>query len=346
MATTSIAIRFPPIFKPKFNLYRSITLEMGSQTPTKRPTCPSCTKPIRLCLCSRFKTPLFNNPISVTILQHNHEKNHPLNSTRIAALGLKNLTVTTVSDVHLEAKFLIYLLNPGFNDERLDLEALDEDLEDTQFGGCRKSGKRLKLETLCEEEADISATMEKCGYNCTLMRLRSSNITMDKPDFDKLADSQVGKDAIANGFIVRKLHKDQLGRRFDEEDSEEYTIVVPPRAALLFPAKKSINVDYVGVEVKHLVVLDGTWAKAKRMYHENPWLKLLPHLKLDLKQLSLYSEVRQQPKLGCLSTIESIVSAMKALGADCQELDNLLDVFESMVVDQRRCKDERLNKPS
>ncbi|KAF9600775.1 hypothetical protein IFM89_012383 [Coptis chinensis] len=36
----------------------------------------------------------------------------------------------------------------------------------------------------------------------------------------------------------------------------------------------------------------------------------------------------------------------RALGNDCQELENLLEVFESMVVDQRRCKDESLGKIS
>ncbi|KAM3222818.1 hypothetical protein T459_20781 [Capsicum annuum] len=77
------------------------------------------------------------------------------------------------------------------------------------------------------------------------------------------------------------------------------------------------------------------------MYNENPWLKMLPHVRLDVEKLSLYSEVRRQPKAGCLSTIESIVYALKAVGEENSKgLDHLLDVFESMVVDQRRCKDE------
>ncbi|MCL7028044.1 hypothetical protein MKW94_023388 [Papaver nudicaule] len=80
------------------------------------------------------------------------------------------------------------------------------------------------------------------------------------------------------------------------------------------------------------------------MYYENPWLKLLPHLILSLDKLSLYGEVRQQPREGCLSTIESVVFAMKGLGHDQQGLDALLDVFESMVGDQRRFKAENLSR--
>ena len=41
-----------------------------------------------------------------------------------------------------------------------------------------------------------------------------------------------------------------------------------------------------------------------------------------------------------MSTIESIVYAMKEMGEDTESLDNMLDVFESMVGDQRRCKDK------
>ncbi|WJX59452.1 hypothetical protein P8452_44770 [Trifolium repens] len=49
-------------------------------------------------------------------------------------------------------------------------------------------------------------------------------------------------------------------------------------------------------------------------------------------------------KAGYLSTIESIVFTLKAVGENHKGLDNLLDTFESMFDDQRRCKDERLSK--
>lgn len=97
-----------------------------------------------------------------------------------------------------------------------------------------------------------------------------------------------------------------------------------------------------------MIVLDGTWAKANRLYNENPWLRVLPCVKLDINKMSLFSEVRQQPKPGYLSTIESIVYALEALGEreNLEGLHNLLNVFESMVEDQRRCKNERLKKIS
>eukprot|EP00253_Pinus_taeda_P031472 PITA_31472 len=117
-------------------------------------------------------------------------------------------------------------------------------------------------------------------------------------------------------------------------------------STLLYPNEKVVDLSpsFQGVEIKHLVVLDGTWAKVKRVYLKNPWLSLLPHLRLPWKDPSIYSEVRHQPKPGCLSTIESIVYALKMLELGTEGLDSLLQVFDSMVGDQRRCKEERLGK--
>lgn len=108
--------------------------------------------------------------------------------------------------------------------------------------------------------------------------------------------------------MVRKLQTKKLSHGSEVfKDFEEFNLVVPPGSALLFPSANAVELAKLDYEIKQLIVLDGTWAKARRMYYENPWLKLLPQLKLDLRKESLYSDVRHQPKSGCLSTIESIV---------------------------------------
>lgn len=240
-----------------------------------------------------MKTPILDNSVSVTIIQHKLEKKHPLNSTRIATIGLKNLNVVWVSDVNPQAQF--HLIQPN-------------------------------------STVECSFTIEKHGH-----------IDSQRPNFDQLLASPVARDGLNKGFVVRKFAKEQLNGRFEDE---EFEIEVPCGSVLLFPSEESVGVEDIDFEVKNLIVLDGTWAKAKRMYSENPWLKLLPHLKLDLDKLSLYGEVRNQPRAGYLSSIESIVYALKAVGENPEGLDGLLDVFESMVGDQRRCKDERLSKAS
>lgn len=179
-------------------------------------------------------------------------------------------------------------------------------------------------------------------FTSTITRIGTLQKHTEEPSFSRLLASPVCKSIISSGFTVKKIQRKQNGMEFEEV--EEYELVIPPGSAVLFPSEKSVGIDEVDFEMKNLIVLDGTWGKAKRMCHENPWLKLLPHLRLDVRESSLYNEVRHQPKAGCLSTVESIVCALKKLGEDCDGLDGLLAVFESMVSDQRRCKAEKIRK--
>ncbi|XP_044473708.1 uncharacterized protein LOC123202054 [Mangifera indica] len=380
------------------------TLKMAAaEAKAKRPICPFCSKPTRICLCNRIQNPGLENSVGVTILQHSLERKHPLNSTRIAKLGLKNVTVATVSDVNFDARFEIRLLEPGSGQLVLESEGFDQELERgndvslafKKFKKCLEEKNRsliaeehLKCSEIVLEQEDEPSSNEDNGENGTIS-LETSNICDEnngllpvskcneepvvtltigkygvindiahkwvpstgyqKPNFDQILDSQLALDALAKGFIVKKMQKRELSGGMGLEENQEFELEVLPGSILLFPSERACSAEDLEVmhlEVKNLIVLDGTWAKAKRIYNENPWLKLLPHLKLDLDKLSLYSEVRHQPRAGYLSTIESIVYALQALGENADQLNNLLDVFESMVGDQRRCKVERLSKVS
>lgn len=419
--------------------YLSMVTESGHHT--KRPTCPDCSKPIRICLCARLKTPILQNSIAVTILQHNLEKKHPLNSTRIATIGLKDVTVSSVSDVNFRARFFIHFLESehdlvpethsedetgdfgksGSSKRKWDFVEMPLSLTHSSFGKtsnfgeistcidlARESGGGLytiipssltngefteclmdslevkggilgndevriqsgvkefttgkrrtyELEEGSSEKARngaVSVRSEGVIITCTIEKYGAIKSFFDqwtipnkcqkRNNFDHLLDSKKAAELLAKGFVVKKSQTKQLNGTVDlelVEEFEEFDIKVPPGSILLFPSEKSVGIEAIEFEVKNLIVLDGTWAKAKRMYNENPWLKLLPHVKLDIDKLSLYNEVRHQPRAGYLSTIESIVYALKAFGENSDKLDDLLHLFESMVEDQRRCRDERL----
>ncbi|KAG5546469.1 hypothetical protein RHGRI_018604 [Rhododendron griersonianum] len=317
---------------------------MVTNTSSGRPMCHSCSKPSRICLCTRIKTPSLNNSVAINILQHSLELNHPLNSTRIATLGLKNLSVVSVSDVNFEAQFAIRPLNSnsevGSHGYEVRTNGSCCDYQETQNGGGYSSQVGSGL---------ITFTIRKSGTVSSFKHHWMPQSQLENPNFDQFLTSSVVLDALSNGFVVKKWQNKQLGNGcIKTEEMEEFGIRVPPGSALLFPSEDSVLIEDIDFEVKNLIVLDGTWAKAKRVYNENPWLKALPHLKLDLDKMSLYGEVRTQPRAGCLSTIESIVYALKAVGDETETdgLDNLLDVFESMVGDQRRCMNERLSQIS
>ncbi|CAJ2633243.1 unnamed protein product [Trifolium pratense] len=319
-----------------------------SQGKSKRPICPSCSKPTRTCLCSRILTPPIPNSVNVTILQHALECNHPLNSTRIAKMGLKNLTIATISDVKFESQFLIHLF-----DSNLSKGLFSDEIEDTHDLFCDKNSNMIDIDC-----AGLKNDVEDVIFNNSRVETVNQvndddggvvvNDEVKKISIRRNGDDVTGaREALSKGFMVKKLKRKQLNGEENVEKYEEFELEVCPGSVLLFPSDNAVSVNdlhYVGFEVKNLIVLDGTWAKAKRIYSENPWLNILPHLKLEVNEMSLYGEVRNQPKAGYLSTIESIVFALKAIGENHKGLDNLLDTFECMVDDQRRCKDERLSK--
>lgn len=126
---------------------------------------------------------------------------------------------------------------------------------------------------------------------------------------------------------------------------------LPPSAGLLFPSEKAE--DLLPMESEnlplmkrptHLIVLDGTWSKAKRIYFENLWLHNLPHYNLPVSAPSMYGHVRRQPKPGCLSTVESIVFALRLLEPETQGLNSLLEVFDSMILDAKKFQERTEQK--
>ncbi|PRQ31772.1 hypothetical protein RchiOBHm_Chr5g0039141 [Rosa chinensis] len=453
--------RFCPLLHKPYFLPQTPKMVTPTQAISKRPICPSCSKPVRLCLCNRIHNPGLHNSVSVTILQHSFEKNHPLNSARIARLGLKNLKVVTVFDVHFDARFVIRLLDPDSDRngskgasfdgavETGETQKVDSGFCESEIGGFENSSKQRRCSSVvdCNEQCsfgndvgDISSAQNQLGgvdsaESCSVptgdallveqeheftsegvfaleachkhldgqsnVDEASTAVTLDSlsdehkfsgtdfdlvegvevsnagpvitatigkngvisslthtwmpqthhknSQFDTISDITEAREALAKGFIVQKLQKQPPKGDVELDEAVEFEVEVPPGSVLLFPSKEAVSasdLEAMDIKVKNLIVLDGTWSKAKRMYVENPWLKLLPHLRLDMDKLSLYNEVRVQPKPGFLSTIESIVYALKAVGDSPEGLDNLLDVFESMVGDQRRCKEERLSNVS
>ena len=115
----------------------------------------------------------------------------------------------------------------------------------------------------------------------------------------------------------------------------------PPNCGVLYPRPGAVTIESLTPSQfpRHLIVLDGTWSQAARMYRANSWLHTLPHLAIDPAAPSRYS-VRKQPKSDCLSTIEALVHALQIIEPDTQGFEQLLAVFESMVDDQIRFERE------
>ena len=109
-------------------------------------------------------------------------------------------------------------------------------------------------------------------------------------------------------------------------------LAVPDDAAVLFPHADAADLAALAPAARPstLVVLDGTWAHARRLYRENPWLARLRHVRLHPREPSRY-RIRREPRADYVSTVEAVVAALRLLEPDTEGLDGLLTAFERMI---------------
>ncbi|MBL8733513.1 MAG: DTW domain-containing protein [Planctomycetes bacterium] len=107
---------------------------------------------------------------------------------------------------------------------------------------------------------------------------------------------------------------------------------VPARTAVLYPHERAVDLDSLSPadRPEALIVVDGTWAHARRLYRENTWLHRLPHVRLQPAQPSRY-RIRREPRPDYVSTLEAIVEALRVLEPTTRGLDDLLAAFDRMI---------------
>lgn len=107
---------------------------------------------------------------------------------------------------------------------------------------------------------------------------------------------------------------------------------VPPDAAVLFPHPQALDLATLGPAERPstLVVLDGTWAQAKKLYRMNAWLAGLRHVRLFPSDKSNY-RIRAEPQDDYLSTVEATIQALQLLEPDNAALRALLAAFDGMI---------------
>jgi DTW domain-containing protein YfiP len=115
--------------------------------------------------------------------------------------------------------------------------------------------------------------------------------------------------------------------------------------ALLFPGQNQAHADINELKAElaaqnpkpdarpirpMLVILDGTWKQAQKMYRQTSWLKTIPTLPLQEHSASKY-QLRQAAHSGQLSTAEAVTHAMQTLGLEGHSkiLANYFNIFGS-----------------
>ena len=101
--------------------------------------------------------------------------------------------------------------------------------------------------------------------------------------------------------------------------------------ALLFPGDGAVDPGALADRPpRTLIVVDGTWAQARKVVRRNPFLQALPRIGLKPPQPSNY-RIRKEPSDDCVSTIEAVVHVLGALERDPDRFRPLLGAFDRMV---------------
>ncbi len=120
----------------------------------------------------------------------------------------------------------------------------------------------------------------------------------------------------------------------------------PQDAGVLYPADESEDLAELspGQRPHTLVVVDGTWDQAHRIYRDNEWLRRLRPYRLSPAQPSRY-RIRKEPSAECLSTLESTLMALRLLEPETTGFDEILRAFDTMNDRQLACLAEKSKGP-
>lgn len=103
----------------------------------------------------------------------------------------------------------------------------------------------------------------------------------------------------------------------------------PP--VLLYPGPGAIDIEASPPSGPvTLVVIDGTWAQARKLVRKNPELAALPRYAFRPPAPSDY-RIRKEPSEECVSTLEAIVHVLGVLEGDPGPVTSLLAPFRAMV---------------
>ena len=105
-------------------------------------------------------------------------------------------------------------------------------------------------------------------------------------------------------------------------------------AALLYPGPSAVDLaQHPPPGPITLVVVDGTWAHARKIVSANPELAALPRYTFEAPRPSEY-RIRREPKAEYLSTIESLAHVLGVLEGDPERFAALHAPFRAMVEKQ------------
>ena len=128
----------------------------------------------------------------------------------------------------------------------------------------------------------------------------------------------------------------------DEVDAKRWAVLFPDKEAQGAQVTSRAGTVLDPSALEGIIVLDGTWSKAKTLWWRNPWLSKLNRMSLKPSQPSIYGRLRAEPQRHYVSTLESVVGALTLCGEDREIAPGLEKVFRTLV---QRVRDAQLIPP-
>ena len=89
----------------------------------------------------------------------------------------------------------------------------------------------------------------------------------------------------------------------------DVTLTISSEVKLEKPVLPPLNIE----AYENIIIIDGTWQEAKKIFNQSPYLKAAPHFTLKTATNSLY-KLRANQLEGGLCTVECIIEVLKLKG--------------------------------
>jgi tRNA-uridine aminocarboxypropyltransferase len=156
-----------------------------------------------------------------------------------------------------------------------------------------------------------------------------------------LGSAQILVASLPKAKLVVGLSWPNLAAALGEEkvDARRWAVLFPDREAAGNGVRTRAGDSVLPSALDGLIVLDGTWSKAKTLWWRNPWLTKLNRMTLRPAQPSIYGRLRAEPRRDYVSTLESVAAALALTGESPQIESGLSRVFRTLV---QRVRDAEL----
>ncbi|MBK8589946.1 MAG: DTW domain-containing protein [Sandaracinaceae bacterium] len=133
-------------------------------------------------------------------------------------------------------------------------------------------------------------------------------------------------------FVELGLSNSEVIVAFTGDRDLHVPMQLPEGTGLLYPSPDATDLEQAtpAERPRHLLVLDGTWSQARALYRQNPWLAGIPHFQLSPEAPSRY-RIRREPRPEFVSTLESVLLALRILEPETEGFEGLLSAFDSLV---------------